>query len=83
VEAALHESPDEARPGRALVVARRQLEAQHAPLAGHGDTRGDQRRHRHHATVLTHLEVGGIEPEIREAALGQRATAERLHLGIE
>ena len=38
VQATLDERADEARPGGALVVARRQLEAQHPPLAGHGAT---------------------------------------------
>ena len=47
-QAALDEPPDERRPGRALVVARGELEAQDPPLAGQRDPGRHERRHGHH-----------------------------------
>jgi hypothetical protein len=45
-ETALDETPDEGRPGAALVVARGELESQDPPLAGGGDAGRDEGRDR-------------------------------------
>ena len=65
-QATLDEAADEGRPGGALVVARRELEAQHAPLAAGGHARRDQRRHGDHAARLAHLDVRRVEPQVRD-----------------
>ncbi len=61
----------------------RQLDCQHPALATHRDPDRDQRRHRHHPTCLTHLEVRGVEPQVRVRGVTQRPAAERLDLGVE
>ncbi len=82
-EAALDEPPDEARPGRALVVACGELEPEHAALAGRRHAGRHERRHRGHPPCLADLDVRGVEPQVRVCLVGQRAAAERLDLGVE
>jgi hypothetical protein len=79
-QAALDERADEARPGRALVVAGGELEAKHPPLAGRRHA-GD--RHRHDPPGLADLDVRGVEPDIRMGDLAERAGPERRDLGVE
>jgi len=80
---ALDQGAHEARPGAALVVAGRQLQAQNAALAAGRHADRHQRRHRHHPPRLAHLEVGGIQPQVGVALADQRAGAEGLDLGVE
>lgn len=65
VQPALDERAHEPRPGRALVVARGELEPEHPPLAGRGDARRDETGHRGHPAGLAHLDVVGTCPENR------------------
>ncbi len=83
VEAPPDEVPDEARPGRALVVARGQLEPEHPALAAHGHARGHEAGHGHHAPGLADLDVGGIEPQVGVCLARERPAPEGLDLGIE
>ncbi len=62
-----------ARPGRALVVAGAELEAEHPALAGERDPDRDEGRHRHDPAALAHLEVRRVEPQIRVRGVAQRA----------
>ena len=56
-EAALEEPPHEARPGVALVVARRQLQGEHPPLATARHPDRDEAGHAHHPPRIAHLDV--------------------------
>ena len=83
VEAALDERADEGRPGAALVVPRRQLEAEDPPLAGAGDPGRHEGRHRHDPPAFADLEVRGVQPQIGIRLVGERATPEGRDLGVE
>lgn len=77
------EATDEGRPGRALVVARGELEPDDPPLAAVRDGGRHEGRHRGHPAGLADLDIRGVEPQVRIALVGQRAVAERLDLGVE
>ena len=82
-QSTLDEAADEGRPGTALVVAGREVESEHAPLAGRRHAGRDEGRHRHDPPALADLDVGGIEPQIGVRLVTERAGAERLDLGVE
>ena len=66
VEAAVDERTDERRPGRALVVAGRELDAEDPTLTAHGHAGRDQGRHRHDPAGLADLEIRRVEPDVRD-----------------
>jgi hypothetical protein len=82
-ETTLHEAAHEARPGRALVVARGELESEDAPLPAGGHPDRDEGGHRDHATTLADLEVRGVEPEVGVALTAEWSGPEGLDLGVE
>jgi hypothetical protein len=83
MEATPHERADERRPGRALVVARAELESQHPALPVHGHAGGHRAGHRDHAPGLADLDVGGVEPQAGVCLARERPAAEGLDLGVE
>jgi hypothetical protein len=82
-EVALEESPHEARPGVALVIAGREVETQDAALTGPGDPDRDEDGHRDHPPAIADLDVGRVEPEVGIALAGEGPMAEGLDLGVE
>ncbi len=82
-ESALDEGADEGRPRRPFVVPRCELQAEDASFPVHAHAGGHERRHRDDPTTLADLQIGGIQPKIRIALVGERAGTEGLHLGVE
>jgi hypothetical protein len=63
-EATRRERADEGRPGRAFVVAGRQLEPEDATLTAGRHPRGHERGHVHHPATDADLHVGRVQPEV-------------------
>src|SRR6266852_9519481 len=82
-QAALDERADERRPGRSLVVARGELEAEDPALPALGHPGRHERRHRHDPTTLADLDVRGVQPEIGIRLVAELPLTEGLDLGVE
>jgi hypothetical protein len=76
------QAAEERRPeGAILAVA--DVQAQHLSAAVGGHAGGDHDRAAHHPAVHAGLEVGGVQEQVREAGVGQRARAERGDLAVQ
>ncbi len=83
VEPALHERPDEARPGGPLVVAGAELEPEHAALPRREHADRHERRHGHDPAGVADLRVRRVGEQVRAGGVRERARAERLDLVVE
>jgi hypothetical protein len=81
VEAAFIQGAQEAAPEH-LIFGIARIDAQHFPAAGGGDSSGD---HDSHAGYLpagagaAHMQVGGVEEQIRKRGVVQRPATKRRH----
>jgi len=83
VQTTLDEPADEGRPGRPLVVAGAELEAQDAALAGVRHAGRDEGRHGHDPAGLADLDVRSVKPQVRIRLCAERAAAKGGDLGVE
>ncbi len=73
-EAAVGEVGEELAPER-LVLGVADIEPEHLTVSVSSQSGGDHDRFRHDAAVLSHVEIGGIEPHVHERLVIEPAGA--------